>query len=140
MGFSRQEYWSGLPFSTPGHLPDSGIEPVSPAWHADSLLLSHQGNQGMGGTPQTKNMSHELLPIWGFLFLICTMRVFGLVIITAFFLRCEIFSKPDVQKRLGTRMFTCMLSPKPPKPSKMMIIEMYWAFLVAQTVKKLSAM
>ena len=57
-----------------------------------------------------------------------------------FFLRCEIFSKPDVQKRLGTRMFTHMLSPKPPKPSKMMIIEMYWAFLVAQTVKKLSAM
>ena len=71
----------------------------------------------------------------------CTMRVFGLVMITAYyFLRCEIFSKPDVQKRLGTRMFTHMLSPKPPKPSKMMIIEMYWAFLVAQTVKKLSAM
>ena len=45
-----------------------------------------------------------------------------------------------MQKRLGTRMFTHMLSPKPPKPSKMMIIEMYWAFLVAQTVKKLSAM
>ena len=56
------------------------------------------------------------------------------------FLRCEIFSKPDVQKRLGARMFTCMLSHKPPKPSKMMIIEMYWAFLVAQMVKKLSAM
>ena len=29
MGFSRQEYWSGLPFPTPGDLPDSGIEPVS---------------------------------------------------------------------------------------------------------------
>ena len=28
-GFSRQEYWSGLPFTTPGHLPDPGIEPVS---------------------------------------------------------------------------------------------------------------
>ena len=44
-----------------------------------------------------------------------------------------------MQKRLGARMFTCILSPKPPKPSKMMIIEMYWAFLMAQTVKKLSA-
>ena len=31
MGFSRQEYWSGLPFPSPGDLPDSGIEPRSPA-------------------------------------------------------------------------------------------------------------
>ena len=31
MEFSRQEYWSGLPFPTPGDLPNSGIEPVSPA-------------------------------------------------------------------------------------------------------------
>ena len=37
MGFSRQEYWSGLPFPSPGDLPDSGIEPGSPALHADSL-------------------------------------------------------------------------------------------------------
>ena len=34
MGFSRQEYWSGLPFPSPGDLPDSGIKPVSPASHA----------------------------------------------------------------------------------------------------------
>ena len=31
LGFSRQEYWSGLPCPTPGHLPDPGIQPVSPA-------------------------------------------------------------------------------------------------------------
>ena len=31
MGFSRQEYWSGLPFPSPGDLPKSGIEPRSPA-------------------------------------------------------------------------------------------------------------
>ena len=31
MGFSRQEYWSGLPFPSPGYLPDPGIEPGSPA-------------------------------------------------------------------------------------------------------------
>ena len=37
MGFSRQEYWSGLPFPSPGDLPDSGIEPGSPALQADSL-------------------------------------------------------------------------------------------------------
>ena len=30
MGFPRQEYWSGLPFSSPGDLPDPGIEPMSP--------------------------------------------------------------------------------------------------------------
>ena len=38
MEFSRQEYWSGLPFPTPGDLPDPGIEPGSPALQADSLL------------------------------------------------------------------------------------------------------
>jgi len=31
MGFSRQEYWSGLPFPSPGDLPNPGIEPASPA-------------------------------------------------------------------------------------------------------------
>ena len=34
--FSRQEYWSGLPFPTPGDRPDPGIEPGSPALQADS--------------------------------------------------------------------------------------------------------
>ena len=38
MGFSRQEYWSGLPFSSPGNLSNPGIEPGSPALQADSLL------------------------------------------------------------------------------------------------------
>ena len=37
MGFSRQEYWSGLPFPSPGDLPDPGIEPVSLALQADDL-------------------------------------------------------------------------------------------------------
>ena len=39
--FPRQEYWSGLPFPSPGDLPDPGIEPTSPAWQGDSLPLSH---------------------------------------------------------------------------------------------------
>ena len=38
MGFSRQEYWSGLPFPSPGDFPNPGIEPWSPALQADSLL------------------------------------------------------------------------------------------------------
>ena len=41
MGFPRQEYWSGLPFPSPGDLPDPGCQPVSPPWQADSLPLSH---------------------------------------------------------------------------------------------------
>ena len=43
MGFSRQEYWSGLPCPTPGDLPDPGIEPaslLSPDWQVGSLPLA----------------------------------------------------------------------------------------------------
>ena len=36
MGFSRQEYWIGLSFPSPGDLPDTGMEPRSPALQADS--------------------------------------------------------------------------------------------------------
>ena len=54
MGFFRQEYWSGLPFPSPGDLPDQGIKPVSPAWQADSLSLSHLGNPNYG-LPLYKN-------------------------------------------------------------------------------------
>ena len=43
MGFSRQGYWSGLPFPSPGDLPDPGIEPWSPALEADSLPTELQG-------------------------------------------------------------------------------------------------
>ena len=44
MAFSRQEYWSGLPFHSSGDLPDPGIETTSPILQVDSLLLSHQGS------------------------------------------------------------------------------------------------
>ena len=43
--FSRQRYWSGLPFPSPGDLPNPGIEPGSPALQADSLLTELQGKQ-----------------------------------------------------------------------------------------------
>ena len=43
MGFPKQEYWSGLPFPSPGTLPDLEIELTSPALQVNSLLLSHQG-------------------------------------------------------------------------------------------------
>ena len=44
MGFSRQEYWSRLPFPSPGDLPNPGIEPMSLAYQADSLLLNQNGH------------------------------------------------------------------------------------------------
>ena len=43
LGFSRPECWSGLPFPSPGNLPDPGIEPRSPALLADSLLSEPPG-------------------------------------------------------------------------------------------------
>ena len=43
MGFSRQEYRSGLPFPSPGDLPDPGIEPGSPALEADALTSEPPG-------------------------------------------------------------------------------------------------
>ena len=42
IGFSRQEYWSGLPFPSPGDLPNPGIEPGSPTLQADSLTTELQ--------------------------------------------------------------------------------------------------
>ena len=43
MEFSRQEYWSGLPFPSPGDLPNPGIEPVSPTLHANTLPSEPSG-------------------------------------------------------------------------------------------------
>ena len=46
MEFSRQQYWSGLPFPSPGDLSEPGIKPFSPAWQAEgSLPLSHLGSR-----------------------------------------------------------------------------------------------
>ena len=44
IGFSRQKYWSGLPFPSPGDLPDPGIEPGSPTLQADSLPSEPPGS------------------------------------------------------------------------------------------------
>ena len=44
MGFSRQEYWSGLPFPSPGNPPKPGIEPRSTALQADSLPPQYLGS------------------------------------------------------------------------------------------------
>jgi len=55
MGFSKWEYWSGLPFPFPGDLPNPGTEPTSPAclmhWQMDSLLLHHLGSHCYPNNP-----------------------------------------------------------------------------------------
>ena len=48
MGFSRQEYWSGLLFSSTGDLPAPGIKPTSPALQVNSLPLRHEGSPYYG--------------------------------------------------------------------------------------------
>ena len=50
MGFSRQEYWNGLPFPSPGDLPDMGIKPVSSALQVDSLPSEPQGSNQVNFT------------------------------------------------------------------------------------------
>ena len=50
MGFSRQEYWIGLPFPSPGDLPDLGIKPRSPALWAEALTSEALGKSLLSGT------------------------------------------------------------------------------------------
>ena len=58
MGFSMQEYWSRLPFSSPGDLPNKGIKPKSRALQADSLLFEPLGKPP---NPPNPNLTEENL-------------------------------------------------------------------------------
>ena len=51
MGFSRQEYWSWLPFPSPGDLPEPGIEPRSPALQGDTLTSEPPRTDAKAETP-----------------------------------------------------------------------------------------
>ena len=71
MESSRQEYWSGLPFLSPGDLPEPGIEPRSPALEAESLpsellllLLCHFSHVRLCATPEMA--AHQAPPSLGF--------------------------------------------------------------------------
>jgi len=57
MGFSRQEYWSGLPFSSPGNLPNPRIQPRSPTLQADTLPSEAPGK------PKTKPRAYQIVRI-----------------------------------------------------------------------------
>ena len=56
MGFSRQEYWNGLPFPSPGSLPNPGIEPGSPELQTDTLLSEPQGSPVYGVWKRKKHI------------------------------------------------------------------------------------
>ena len=64
MGFPRQEYWNGLPFPSPGVLPNPGIEPESPALQVDSLPLSHWPVLGTYRNEHSFRRA-TVLPGWG---------------------------------------------------------------------------
>ena len=51
MGFSRQEYWSQLPFLSPGYLPNPGIEPMSPALAGGFFTTEPPGKPSLQGSP-----------------------------------------------------------------------------------------
>ena len=65
MPFPRQDYWSGLPFPSPGNLPNPGMEPMSPALQADSLPPEPPGkpkNTGVGNLSLLQGiiLTHEV--------------------------------------------------------------------------------
>ena len=61
VGFSRQEHWSGLPFPSPGDLPDPGIKPGSPALQGDSLTSEPPGKEVKGQKEEEKNPAYSVL-------------------------------------------------------------------------------
>ena len=63
MGFSRQEYWSGLPFPSPGDFSNPGIEPVSPVLQADALF-SHINTLLKLNIQKTKIMASGPITSW----------------------------------------------------------------------------
>ena len=67
MGFSRQEYWSGLPFPSPGDLPNPGVEPGSPTLQADTLPSEPPGKSCSipgSGRPPGEGIGYPLQYSW----------------------------------------------------------------------------
>ena len=71
MGFSKQEYWSGLPFPSPGDLPNPAIEPRSPALQADAL-----SSEPPGKTQVECLFSLHLFGLVGFILLLYLQLIF----------------------------------------------------------------
>ena len=76
MGFSRQEYWSGLPFPSPGDLPDPGIEPTSPTLQVDALTSEPPGNKHRCRS-LNKILTNQFFSIlsWEFTMIMCDLSL-----------------------------------------------------------------
>ena len=89
MGFSRQ-YWSELPFPSPGDLPNPGVEPKSPVLQEDSLLSEPPGKPHRFFVLNTKKKEKEFLII----------RLFQVIILDLLFFRisfcCKYFTESDM--------------------------------------------
>ena len=111
MGFSRQEYWSGLPLPSPGDLPDPGIEPRSSAFQADALT-----SEPPGWLSQSLNAGNE------FIFLMCRPNKMFMDLnlthrLPSYLYPSHKLARPKaaqeilsiVPKTTGTQMFTAVL-------------------------------
>ena len=83
MGFSRQEYWSGLPVPSPGDLLNPGLEPTPPVLQVDSLLLSHWGSpllpyNCLGGIVGKEILIALVCSSWALVACICSAVVWAL--------------------------------------------------------------
>ena len=69
MGFSRQEYWSGLLFPSPGDLPDPGIEPRFPALEAEALTYEPPGKPNMYTYMHINVYTYILIHMYTFIYM-----------------------------------------------------------------------
>ena len=86
MGFSRQEYWSGLPFPSPADLPNPGIEPRSPTLQADALTFEPPGKPLLWTKLSAE--SEKWVRLWGRLG-ICKQETNGVLQGNFTFLSCS---------------------------------------------------
>ena len=77
MKFSRQEFWSGLPFPSPGDLPDPGIKPGSPTSQADTLPSKPPGKLKLNKQGNNTQLWCTPFPIWNQSVVPCPVLTFA---------------------------------------------------------------
>ena len=102
MGFSRQEYWSGLSFPSPGDLPNPGIEPGSPTLQAETLPSEPQGspNAGQEATVRAGHGTKDCFQIrkgvhQGYILSPCLFNLY-----TEYIMRNDRLEEPKLESRL----------------------------------------
>ena len=81
MGFPMHDYWSGLPFPSPGDLPNLGMELLSPSLKADSLPLSHKGRPVVSDTLLQQNKFVQQQSIFVAFCLFASQNAFSFLLI-----------------------------------------------------------